>query len=277
MKKLIPPDNTNCTSHISTAFTYANNSPKYNITRDEVDTISKIYEKYDDLKGREDDEFKSILLSNYLNSALENSYNEIQEKGRLSSLREEILLSVNRCPFCGITAAEELDHHLPKSIYKSLGIYNRNLIPSCHICNNKKRTLVGIPHIYFDDFLEEHFLIAEVKMESGALSVQFKVDPQNLSPEEFEMIDKVIKRIDLNNRLQEECNIYLSSFSITMEMSFDSFKKEGVRQFLISQYEQNLRQFGQNDWRTAVILALSNCEGFYNEGFKDYYQSIIPS
>lgn len=277
MKKINTPENTECFDNINSAFTYANGDDKYSINDTELQILGEIYDLYDVLKGTPDERLKSGLFSDYLNDALEDSYNEIQEKRRLSDLRETLLLSVNRCPFCGISDADELDHHLPKSIYKALSIYCRNLVPICHKCNNKKRTLDGtqgnkFPQVYFDDYLTEHFFIADTKMISNALVIEFKVFEDNLQQEEYNILDFVFRRINLNERLLKECNIYLSAFSLTVEDSFNKFQIDGVKTFLQSQYQENLRNFGINDWRSALILSLSICDDFCNGGFRHYYQ-----
>lgn len=279
MRKLELPEKTNCLEHINIAFKYANGLSKYNIDEREQLIINEIYDIYDTLKGLPNDAFKSNLLSSYLNDALENSYNEIQEKGRLNDLRETLLLSVHRCPYCGIADADELDHFLPKSIYKAISIYNRNLIPLCHKCNNKKRTVAGtvnkkFPHVYFDDYLVKYFFKAETQIKNNALIIEFKVIRDNLLEEEYNILNFLFERINLNERLLKESNIYLSSFSISLEKSFLEFQIDGVREFLQSQYIENQKIFGINDWRTALILSLKLCDDFCNGGFRHYYKNV---
>jgi hypothetical protein len=275
MKKLTPPSNTDWDKHIKTAFTYKDGTIKFTITDDELKIISTIYDKYHTEKGQECDEFKSTLLSDELNNALEVSYNEIQEKGRLSKLREQLLLSTNRCPFCGISVTEELDHHLPKSIYKSLGIFSRNLVPSCHKCNNKKRTIVGIPHIYYDEYLDNDYFIAVTKMIGNALVIKYEISKDNITEEQFKILSLVFERINLNNRLLKETNTFLSSFSISIEEKFDNFSQKGVKEYLLKLHQQFINDFGINNWRTALMKSLANCDDFCNGGFKGYYQSLI--
>ena len=277
MRKIVAPENINCVDNISIAFKYVDGSQKYYISDDELQIVKAIYEKYDEVGGTGNDEFKSVLLSDYLNNALADSYNEVQKKRRLQNLRETILLSVNRCPYCGISDADELDHHLPQSIYKATSIYSRNLIPICHKCNNKKRTFVvsgdlKFPHLYFDDFLTKQFLIAETAMNGSALLINFDISSEHLTEQEYNILNFVFRRIDLNTRLLKECNVYLSSFSISLEHSFSEFSVHGVKKFLHAQFIDNQNVFGKNDWRTALIKSLHSCEDFCDGGFRKYYK-----
>jgi hypothetical protein len=140
MRNVKLPDNAKCMSELDKAMKYNNGIYKYEIPVEELEIIKKIYRKYDDLLGNEDESFKSILLSEETNQGIHNGYSEIQIKGRLNKLRNTLLLATNKCPYCGILPADELDHFLPQSKFKAVSIYSRNLVPICHKCVSARRT-----------------------------------------------------------------------------------------------------------------------------------------
>lgn len=133
------PDNENSREIITTALTYKDGNAKYELSEEEYETIDSIYLRYEELNGKVHEDLLANSLTNETKDAIHDGYNEIQEKNRLSAYRSELLLSAERCPCCSIGVADELDHHLPRSIYKSLALYSSNLVPMCHKCNNKKK------------------------------------------------------------------------------------------------------------------------------------------
>lgn len=282
MRKIKFPDCTFVLKELTTALTYKNDTPKYKLDTQEEEIISSIYEEYKKSKGAPNDNFKSIVLKEDTNNALHDAYDETQEGRRLYELRSRILISVTRCPLCGISDADELDHHLPRSIYKAIAIYPLNLIPLCHKCNNKKRTVTGenieerFTHVYFDDFPSFPLLIADVLIVNDALSIDFKISKDGISELLFKQLTFQIQRINLNDRLKKECNIYLSSISSIIENAYGVDNAESLKDLLISQSNENRKRFGLNDWRTVFVSSLANCEDFCNGGFKSILENLYP-
>ncbi len=59
----------------------------------------------------------------------------------MTTLRGDLLkrIIVARCPFCGISESSTLDHYLPKEQYPEFAVFPKNLVPSCAVCNTRKR------------------------------------------------------------------------------------------------------------------------------------------
>lgn len=282
MRKIKAPSNTTALKELKTALTYKNDTHKYKLEAYEEKIISDIYDQYEKSKGVANDYFKSDQLGKLTNRALHDAYDETQEGRRLESLRSRILLSVTRCPFCGISDADELDHHLPRSVYQAISTYPLNLIPLCHKCNNKKRTITGenieqrFTHVYFDDFPDFPLLLAEVVIINDSLSVDFKIEKKGISDILFIQLSFQIERINLNTRLKKECNIYLSSIASIIETAFGNGNSKNLKELLSSQANENKKIFGLNDWRTAFMMSLSTCEEFCNGGFKNILNNLYP-
>lgn len=282
MRSIKLPDIIDPINELKIALTYKSGIPKYELEAKEEAVIEEIYKKYEKLQGTPDDDFKSLNLKNQTNDAIYEAYDETQEGNRLCDLRSRILLKVNRCPFCGISAADELDHHLPRSIYKAISVYSSNLIPICHKCNNKKRTVTGVnieerfTHVYYDKFPDFPLLVAEVEFKNDTLSINFKIDPVGIPDLLFKQLSFIIERINLNARLKKECNVYLASMSTSLIDAYGKDSSENLKLLLTNQSNDNKKIFGLNDWRTAFMFSLSNCEEFCNGGFKKYLQGLEP-
>lgn len=276
MWKVDLPCDKNALEEVRTALTYKDGTPKHTLTPDEYTSLKELYEKYHDLLGIAHEELKGAEFSASTKAAIHDAYTEIQENGRLKSLRSALLLSTNYCPCCGILPADELDHHLPRSVYQLLALYSRNLVPLCHKCNNKKRTVTGINsterfvHVYYDDVpLDVQFLQMNHSILNNALSFQFYIaDVPALSPQLQTQMAFQMKRVNLNTRLKKEVNTFLTSFAVGLKMVYDAKKGAAVvRQFMLQNAAHFKDKFGLNDWRTVTLLTLGNCDVFCDGGF----------
>lgn len=278
MWSLTLPDNENRREIIRTALTYKNGTPKYELTEDEYNTIESVYERYEELNGKVHTDLLAPTLSDTTKSALHDAYVEVQEKNRLESYRSKLLLSAERCPCCSIGAADELDHHLPRSVYKSLALYSSNLVPMCHKCNNKKRTAAGTEptnsflHVYYDQVPSEHrFFFANVQFVDNKLRIFFEiVNIDELSDDLYEMMTYQSARVDLNNRLLKEVNIFLTSFYVSMEPLYTATSDpELIKKLLLIGEKQYGQKMGINDWRSSLLYALAQNFEFCDGGFRN--------
>jgi hypothetical protein len=276
MWTLPKPNNDDAIDNLKTAFTKADGTETYPLTQAEKDEIKKIYSKYDDSLGRPKVELEGPSLSAELKDALYLAYTEVQEGRRLQRLRDRIKLLALRCPLCGIGPATDLDHHLPRSRFKGLSIYVRNLVPMCHSCNNKKRTVAGdtpdqqFIHAYFDTLPQERFLVANVSVSDSGITVDFKVNHTATMPQDiYDRISFQLDRLNLVERYRPEVNVFLESQKDSFELVFGAEKNaEQLRNFLIRSANSHERSFGLNDWRTALFHGLAACDAFCTGGFR---------
>ena len=277
MWKLPLPCNQNCIEELQTALTYKNGTPKYALTAQDIINIQSIYRRYDELRGRaHEDLIAADLLSDLTRDAIHDGYSEVQENARLKKMRSKLMLAADRCPCCGISAVTDLDHHLPRSVYKPIAVYSRNLVPLCHRCNNKKRTIAGnnpessFIHFYYDNIPTDHrFLIADSVMINGALDVNFKIIKIDvLSDDIYRMLKFQIERVDLNTRLQKEINVFLCSYAISLNLAYGEDKNfEAVKHLLLSNEQHFIEKMGINDWRSSLLSSLSENIEFCDGGF----------
>lgn len=277
MWKLSLPDNNDSINELIIALTYKNGDPKYSLSEEEVDSVNSIYLRYEEIEGTPNPELEGRDLSRRTRSAIQEGYKEVQIKRRLAGLRSRLMLAADRCPCCGISVVTDLDHHLPNSVYKPLSVYSSNLIPFCHKCNNKKRAHASTDpseqfvHVYYDEVPEDvQFLVAGTSLLNGALIVNYTVvHVDEMDGELYERINFQINRIQLNIRLKQEVNIFLFSFLVSLDGAYGGGGNAvTVAELLDSYAEYFSRKMGLNDWRTALLISLSNNEEFCDGGFR---------
>ncbi len=285
MWKLQAPDSDpdQLKSDLSDALTLKNGTPVYPISNAEKNNVLTVYGRYDALNGEPHTDLEALHLGNPLLSAIEDAYNEVQMNRRLSDLRDRLLLSATICPYCGFGEVTDLDHHLPKSRYKGLAIYPNNLVPCCGPCNGKKRAVAGAAatsqfhHTYLGTLPDDVFFVAQADLSSDALNVTFEIrQVTGMSDETFQRLTYQVQRLELNDRYQEQINVYIGSLSSSLIEAYGEMNDAVlVRAFLERSAENNAEIFGKNDWRPVLLRALSVCDAFCAGGFKKALGQVV--
>lgn len=262
------------------SYRYGGVEKGHQITENEVVEILNIYDIYDENLASPDDSLKGVGIAQSLRDAIYNAYDATQDKRRMQSIRERLTADVALCPICGIDPANELDHHLPRSVFKPLAIYERNLIPMCHTCNHTKLAGFGdedggrvqFLHAYFDVLPDIQFLHANVKVVGAGLVVKFSVAPHVVLPNNYEQrLTGQIESLSLNERYESEINTYLTSHSVTLHFMYRSGGRDAVRRSLILNAKHETACFYRNHWRPTLLAALAGNEDFINGGFADVF------
>jgi hypothetical protein len=257
---------------LDTALTYANGQPVYLLSAAERAAIHAVYDLYDALLGQPPADLRPDELENirpYLGAA----YDQVQIGGRLAKLRAHLLASTDACPYCGFGEPRELDHYLPRSVYGELAIYPNNLVPSCGPCNNAKRTVVpghgpahgpGLIHAYFQTLPDQDFLKADVIFANGALEVSFRVDVTTLAVGLAAKLQFQLDRLKLNERYPKQVNKFLSEQRTAMLM-LKELGSNLLSEYLLRSAHSLSASYGRNDWRVALLRALSADAAFCAE------------
>jgi hypothetical protein len=246
----------------------------HDITPPELDNVIALYDRYDSESANPCDPLKGQGLPQTLRDAIYNAYDGTQEGRRLAGIRELIFKGVDLCPVCGIDPAVELDHFLPRSVFKPLAIFTHNLVPMCHSCNHAK--LAGFAtgddtaplHPYYDLLPDVDFLQASVEIKNSGLSVAFAIDLSAVLPDGFAgRIDAQMEALGLNLRYQKEVNSYISGHAIALHLRASTNGFDGVREFLQFQARYETKRFYRNHWRPVLLRALAEYFPFVNGGF----------
>src|SRR5690606_23669438 len=112
-------------------------------------------------------------------------------------------------------------------------------------------------------------LRSSVVIQDNKMIVEFSIEKaEGLSDLLFKQLEFQTQRVNLNNRLKREINLYLSSLAISLIDSYgDNKNVEGVQRFLTRSFNNNKIKFGLNDWRTALLKSLATCSEFCDGGF----------
>ena len=247
-------------------------------TADDLDRVMSLYDLYDAIKGAPDDALLATDLDTALTEAISRGYSLTHRRRSLECIRTFLLSSVERCPLCGIGAPIELDHYLPRSTFKALAIYIRNLVPVCHECNREKLDHVSTPgsprlmHPYLEPLPQIRFLDAAVSLGDGSLSVDFRVDPSAaLSEAVRERLQHQLQLLNLNDRYQREINTYLASQATGLKLAFEGGGSVQVKSYLEAQASVYSARFHANYWIAILMFALSLHAPFCGGAFRDLF------
>jgi hypothetical protein len=259
----------------------------YAVSQAELNSLIALYDAYDGGLGAPSDDLKGPLLTEDLKAGIQAAYRFTQRGGKLQAMRSKLFRGVSHCPICGITPPRELDHHLPQASYRPLAIYVRNLVPLCHDCNQSKSAEAAagpeqrLIHPYFDVLPDLQFLRATVRLEAAALTVDFDINPAAELPGPLRSrLSSQLHRLKLNQRYQQEINMYLTSHTVALSDAFEASAAEGVRSFLNRRARVERIAFYLNHWRPVLLGALADHEGFCGGGFEEVLpvaRAIIPS
>ena len=129
----------------------------------------------------------------------------------MTALRGELLkrISVARCPFCGISESSTLDHYLPKEQYPEFSVFPKNLVPSCAVCNTRKRDRIldegtnvrMFLHPCYDVIPDMAFLAVRARMEADALIMSYRLTrPAGMALQTFQHLRSHFNELDLADR-----------------------------------------------------------------------------
>ena len=238
-------------------------------------TLNKLYRNYDRNHGTiTDEEDKVFCLAK--RTALHNLYDKTQQGRSLSYIRTKLMSDVDFCPMCGIMPPSQLDHQMPREDYKSLSVCRLNLVPTCGVCNNKKRK--GNPsnfvHAYYDHELE-NIPFFEINVDSSPFPhcISSEVRVNITSSGNNSLADKVehqISVVKLFRRLYKETNILLAdilSTNITTQSQLDTILAYEYRKY---------ERYGMNDWRRVFLKSLLDSPCFSIVEAKEYALRIKP-
>lgn len=254
---------------LTAALTDANENVIYDISAAERAALMAVYQAYDALHGQPNAVLTPAVLA-VCRPHLAQAYDQVQIGRRLASLRADLLGSTEVCPYCGFGEPTQLDHFLPKINYGEIAIYPRNLVPCCGPCNNSKRTVQpGIGqgsfiHPYFEPLPATIFLDAAVQFDAeGALDVTFNIVEGSVEEPLLSMLRYQLVRLKLNDRYPKQINKFLSEQRVAILMVHETGEGPGPVAEYFTRSAVSLSQiFGTNDWRVALVRALSQTDVF---------------
>ena len=198
----------------------------------------------------------------------------------MANLREQLSKPVMaaRCPFCGVSEAGTLDHYLPKEGYPEFSVFAWNLVPSCSICNTRKRTLIVdqdtdvrlFLHPYFDDIPNQLFLAVQVTLLPNALLLDFHISqPPGMSEECHLQLRSHFNQLSLEDRYKKLSLIELRGLHGSLARFYGDNGDAGrVASELFAEADSYEAAHGPNFWRVVLYRALAAHREFCDGGFE---------
>ncbi|MFT6909087.1 MAG: 5-methylcytosine-specific restriction endonuclease McrA [Oleiphilaceae bacterium] len=184
----------------------------------------------------------------------------------------QIVGTLGKCPYCGITRPNTYDHYLPEDIYPEFAVHALNLIPCCAECNSSKGTNFvqngqrQYLHLYSDPFPEEQFLFVTIntRPNSAAYGVTFSLrKPAQFNQDKWNVIDAHFRKLRLINRYQNEANDEISTV-FDISKAHISAGGNDVGNFLNAVCVGEEVKFGMNHWRVVLKRSLAQTQEFIN-------------
>lgn len=271
MWNLKPLDPLNAREHLDIAF-----------ADDEVSEVEKtflmaLYQHYEATRGRPSAEVEGHGQRPALYELVYGAYSFIKDDRRLKKLRSDLKLLAKYCPYCGFAPISHLDHHLQRGRYKLLSIFALNLVPCCEPCNTGKRKVPSENpeehqlHTYLESVEQFEFLRASVTIDAatGALAVVYSIQqPAGMSDLLHARLKTHLSEFGLHAKYAMQVNIHLAGHEFGLVSSFKTGGAELLREYLKGTATGCKKNFGTNDWRTALFRGLALCDAFCTGGFK---------
>lgn len=179
----------------------------------------------------------------------------------------------NICPLCGVGTVVHCDHHLPKSRYPNLAILPINLVPSCHFCNDTKRTKYPATageqtfHPYFDQhLLTDAWVRATLDHGPPPALVFDTAPPQAWSAIDQNRVKRHFNACGLRITFTSNASNELSSIRDRLILQDSRGGTAAVQQFLDD--ERNLYLNRPNSWKYATYRALAADGWFVGGGYR---------
>ena len=236
-----------------------------------------LYGQYEEARGRPSEALKAAELNPALHQHVHDAYDLVQDGRRLRALRASLKQLASYCPYCGFGQISQLDHLLQRKHFKLFSIFALNLVPCCSPCNNGKRRdpsanpLKHQVHVYLEDVSQLDFLRAHIAMDAdtGGLDVRYAIEQcLGMSDELYSRLVFHLEEFNLQSRFAMQTNIYLGELAFPFEMSYVTSGGDGLRAMLRGCADSNKKNFGTNDWRTALMYGLADCAAFCDGGFR---------
>lgn len=235
------------------------------------------YQSYEDV-APEVGELDKALLTDQQKDAMRHAYSVETEP--MTTLRGDLLkrISVARCPFCGISESSTLDHYLPKEQYPEFSIFPKNLVPSCAVCNTRKRDRIldagtnvrMFLHPCYDPIPDAAFLSVRVRMEANALILSFRLNrPAMMALQTFQHLTSHFKELDLADRYRRMSLEHLGGQYPALRRAYGpSEDANRVAEKLVEGAEDFEEVSGPNYWLAKLYRALADNNDFCDGGFE---------
>lgn len=235
------------------------------------------YQGYEDV-APEVGGLEGALLTDPQKEAMRHAFTV--ETQPMTELRGDLLkrISVARCPFCGISESSTLDHYLPKEQYPEFSIFPKNLVPSCAVCNTRKRDRIldegtnvrMFLHPCYDVIPDMAFLTVRARMEADALILSYHLTrPAGMPQHTFKHLRSHFNELNLADRYRRMGLEHLGGQYPALRRAYGAIEDaERVAEKLVEGANDFEEVSGPNHWLAKLYRALAGNDDFCDGGFE---------
>lgn len=193
-----------------------------------------------------------------------------RERKFLSDLWESISCGANRkliiCPLCDERPVEDLDHYVPREVMPEYSVHVKNIIPTCHRCNNLKlndwlddKGERKIFNAYYDSLPTESAIVVDIE-EDESSSLPRIVVKENPS---------IDMSVEANRRAVYTVGKLRLIFEVLQGSADDFFKDKCT--FLKNQYRNNKKMLKGHTDKQVWESVKESITDTINDGGKDLH------
>lgn len=198
----------------------------------------------------------------------------------MAALRGDLLKrdAVARCPSCGISESSTLDHYLPKENYPEFSIFPKNLVPSCGVCNNRKRDRILVDgtdvrmflHPCYDTIPDTEFLTVRTRMEADALILSYRLTrPAGMPPRTFRHLRSHFTELNLADRYRRMGLDHLGEQYPSLRRAYGAVGDAVRVSEKLTETAGDIEEVrGPNYWLSKLYRALATNAEFCDGGFE---------
>lgn len=246
------------------------NNPGKTILNNIKERVQLCYEQYlerfDELEAKQSSEFSEEEIEERRH--LQGCYSSLTKTGapiRASIFSEQPDVLKMFCPFCLLDKPKTLDHYIGQDEFPEYSFLVKNLIPCCYDCNqikttkwreNNRRRFI---HFYNDDLFGEQFLFADLAIIANTPIINLSINkPQNMSNENFQIIEWHFEDLNLIQQYKERCNSSLSTeLKIIKDSSINGLSNQQITDQLIARERNYANGYGLNYWKSVLFQSMS--------------------
>ncbi len=255
----------------------AKHQPRRRLMQSARREILVAYQSYEDV-APEVGKLDNAPLTDQQKDAMRHAYSVETEP--MTTLRGDLLkrISVARCPFCGISESSTLDHYLPKEQYPEFSIFPKNLVPSCALCNTRKRDRIldagtnvrMFLHPCYDPIPDAAFLTVRVRMEENGLILAYRLNrPAGMALQTFQHLTSHFNELGLADRYRRMGLEHLGGLYPALRRAYGPGEDANrVAEKLVEGAEDFEEVSGPNYWLAKLYRALADNNDFCDGGFE---------
>lgn len=206
-------------------------------------------------------------------------YDNRKGSGELKRMRRKA--GLKSCPVCGSPVTGDLDHYLPRDVYREFSIMRANLVPACRHCNSgvKGTTVHGADprrfiHPYFDTWAADALWYVEIVPPFKAATFQPRVLAGLAAPRDQ------IAAFHLENVLGTQFHLSMATEWSTLpgqiKLRDPVLSLQSVTDQIALELRVALMSKGTNSWQAALMRGIQTAPAAIAHLRQEAIVAVLP-